>query len=163
MINNPLDIVLIVIIAAGAIRCAFKGFIAEIMSFAALILGVVAAVFFSKMGAELIDSYVGISDWNQIIAFLIIFILTYLIMKLLEGILHRILDKIHLERLDRVLGFFLGLIEGGIVVMLVVYVMQVQPLFDLQPLLEKSTVAQFVLEIIPIVVPASTEGMGVDV
>ena len=160
---NPLDIVLIVIIAAGAIRCAFKGFVAEFMSFASLILGVVAAVFFSKAGAVLIDKYVGFSDWNQIIAFLVIFILVYLLVKLLEGILHRILDKIHLDRLDRVLGFFLGLVEGGLAVMLIVYVMRVQPIFDLQPLLEKSVIARFVLEIIPVVIPAQLEGAEVDV
>ena len=154
---NPLDIVLIVIIAAGGIRCAFKGFIAEIMSFAALILGVVAAVFFSKMGAGLIDRYVGFSNWNQIIAFLIIFILAYLIVKLLEGILHRIFDKIHLDRLDRVLGFFLGLFEGGVAVMLIVYIMEVQPIFDLRALLESSFMSRFVLEIIPIVVPPQPE------
>jgi membrane protein required for colicin V production len=158
---NPLDIVLIVLIAAGAIRCAFKGFVAEIMSFAALILGIVAAVFFSKAGALLIDRYVGFSNWNQIIAFLVIFILVYLFMKLVEGILHRILDKIHLERLDRVLGFFLGLVEGGLAVTLVVYIMRVQPIFDLQALLDKSVIARFVLEIIPVVVPAQLESVDV--
>ena len=61
---NPLDIVFIVLIAAGALRCAFKGFISEVMSFAALILGIVTAVFFSKAGAGLIDTYVGFSNWN---------------------------------------------------------------------------------------------------
>jgi len=160
---NPLDIVLIVIIAGGAIRCAFKGFIAEIMSFAALILGLVAAVFFSKMGAQLIDTYVGFSNWNQIIAFLIIFLLVYLLVKLLERILHRIFDKINLERLDRVLGFFLGLIEGGLAVTLIVYLMRVQPIFDLHSVLDGSAIARFILEIIPVVVPPSAEGVRVDV
>ena len=160
---NPLDIVFIVLIAAGAIRCAFKGFVAEVMSFAALILGIVAAVFFSNAGAALIDTYVGFSNWNQIIAFLVIFVLAYLLIKLLEGILHRVLDKIHLEKLDRVLGFFLGLAEGGLAVVLLVYLMQVQPIFDLQALLENSTVARFVLEIIPTTAPAQAEGSAVDV
>jgi len=157
---NPLDIVFIVLIAAGAIRCAFKGFISEVMSFAALILGVAAAVFFSKAGATLIDRYVGVSNWNQIIAFLVIFILAYLIVKLLEGILHRIFEKIHLEKLDRVLGFFLGFAEGSLAVFLLVYLMQVQPIFNLQELLENSAIARFVLEIIPATAPAAQEGGG---
>ncbi len=153
---NPLDIVFIVLIAAGAIRCAFKGFISEVMSFAALILGIVAAVFFSKAGAGLIDTYVGFSNWNQIIAFLAIFLVVYLVVKLIEGILHRLLDKIHLERLDRVLGFFLGFVEGALVVVLLVYLMRVQPIFDLQSLLDSSGIARFVLDIIP--VAANSEG-----
>lgn len=159
---SPLDIVFIVLIAAGAIRCAFRGFISEVMSFAALILGVAAAVFFSKAGASLIDRYVGVSNWNQIIAFLVIFILAYLIVKLLEGILHRIFDRIHLEKLDRVLGFFLGLAEGCLAVFLLVYIMQVQPIFNLQELLENSAISRFVLEIIPATAPAAQDG-GVDV
>ena len=155
---NPLDIVFIVLIAAGAIRCAFRGFISEVMSFAALILGIVAGVFFSKAGAGLIDTYIGFSNWNQIIAFLAIFLTVYLVIKLIEGILHRLFDKINLERLDRVLGFFLGLVEGGIAVVLLVYVMKIQPIFDLQPVLEKSVIAGFVLDIVPIAVPARGEG-----
>lgn len=163
MLTSPLDIVLMVLIGAAAIRCAFKGFISEFMSFAALILGIVAAVFFSSAGAVLIDTYVGFSNWNQIIAFLIIFIVVYLLVKLFEGLLHRIFEKIHLDRLDRVLGFFLGLVEGGLAVMLLVYLMRVQPIFDLQPLLEESVIARFVLEIIPVVVPPQLEAARVDV
>jgi membrane protein required for colicin V production len=160
---NPLDVIFVVLIAAAAIRCAFRGFIAEVMSFAALILGIVAAVFFSKAGASLIDTYICFSNWNQIIAFLVIFVIVYLILKLLEGVLQRVLEKIHLDKLDRVLGFFLGLVEGGLVVVLLVYLMRVQPIFDLQELLDKSTIADFALEIIPIFVPAQAEGATVDV
>lgn len=156
---NPLDIVFIVLIAAGAIRCAFKGFISEIMSFAALILGIVAAVFFSKAGAGLIDTYIGFSNWNQIIAFLVIFLIVYLVVKLIEGILHRLFDRINLERLDRVLGFFLGLVEGGIAVVLLVYIMRVQPIFDLEQVLDNSFIARFVLDIIPVAAPADVQVM----
>ncbi len=159
---SPLDIVFIVLIAAGVIRCAVKGFVAEVMSFVALILGVAAAVFFSKAGAKLIDTYVGFSNWNQIIAFLVIFILAYLLVKLIEGILHRVFDKIHLEKLDHVLGFFLGLVEGGLAVVLLVYLMRVQPIFDLEALLDNSTIARFILDIIPVASPVKGGG-AVDV
>jgi membrane protein required for colicin V production len=94
---------------------------------------------------------------------LVIFVIVYLLVKLLEGILHRVLDKIHLEKLDRVLGFFLGLAEGGLAVVLLVYLMHVQPIFDLQALLDNSTIARFVLEIIPATAPAQAAGGTVDV
>jgi hypothetical protein len=55
------------------------------------------------------------------------------------------------------------LVEGGLVVVLLVYLMRVQPIFDLQELLDKSTIADFALEIIPIFVPAQAEGATVDV
>ena len=77
--------------------------------------------------------------------------------------MHRIFDRIHLEKLDRTLGFFLGIIEGGIVVVLVVYLLRVQPLFDLTQLLEDSFVADLVLEIVPIFVPAASDSSAAGV
>ena len=156
---NPLDIVFIVIIAAGAIRVAIRGFIAEIMSVAALILGVAAAVFFSKAGALLIDTYIGFSRWNQIVAFLVIFLAVYLIIKLIENVLHKVLEKIQLDRLDRALGLFLGLIEGGLAVIFLVYLLTVQPLFELGTFLEKSSIARFIIEFLPVAVPALQEAV----
>lgn len=155
---NPLDIVFIVIIAAAAIRCAFRGFIAEIMSMAALILGIAAAVFFSKAGAVLIDTYVGFSRWNQIVAFLVIFLAIYLVIKLIENVLHRVFEKIELDRLDRALGFFLGLVEGGLAVVLLVYLGTVQPIFDIGSFLEKSSIASFIMDFLPVAVPSLQNG-----
>ena len=156
---SPLDIVFIVILAGAAIRCTFRGFISEVLSMAALILGVLGAIFFSKAGATLIDGYIGVSRWNQIIAFLVIFVLVYLVIKLIEHLLRRILERINLEKLDRTLGFFLGLFEGILVVVLAVYLMKVQPIFDLDLLLEKSWIAGLVLEVLPIAAPALTESI----
>lgn len=153
---NALDIFCFAVLVVAAIRCAFRGLIKEIMSMAAIIMGILAAVFFSKAGAVLIDNYIGYSNWNQIVAFLAIFVIAYLIVKLLEGLLHRIFERIHLEKLDRTLGFFLGIIEGGIVVVLVIYLLRVQPLLDLTQLLEDSFVADLVLDIVPIFVPSAS-------
>jgi membrane protein required for colicin V production len=151
---SVLDIICIAVLALAAIRCAFRGFVTEIMSMAALILGIVAAVFFSKAGAVLIDSYIGYSNWNQIVAFLVLFIVVYLVVKLVERLLHNILDRIRLERLDHAMGFFLGLLEGAIIVVLLVYLIRVQPVFDASAALDSSFFARMVLEIVPIFVPA---------
>lgn len=120
---------------------------------ASIIIGVVAAVFFSKAGAVVVDGLIGISRWSQIVAFLSIFLLVYLAIRLLEGLLQRVLEKIHLERLDRALGLVLGFAEGAIVVVLAIYLIRVQPLFDPGSILDDSVVAQFVLEIVPIFAP----------
>ncbi len=151
---NVLDIVAIVIIAVAAIRCTFRGFIAEAFSMAAIIVGGLAAVFFSKAGALLIESYFGYSVWNQIIAFLIIFLIVYLVIKLLQGIILRIFEKIHLERLDKALGFFLGIVEGVLVVVIIVYVLVVQPVFEVDDILADSFVARTIIGIVPMAPPA---------
>ncbi len=150
---NVIDIVSIVIIVIAAIRCTFRGFIAEAFSMAAIIVGGLAAVFFSKAGALLIESYFGYSVWNQIIAFLVIFLVVYLVVKLLQGIILRILEKIHLQRLDKALGLFLGIVEGLFVVVIIVYVLEVQPLFDVETLLSESFLARTIIDLVPIVTP----------
>ena len=146
---HPLDVVFLVLVAVAAIRCTFRGFITEVLSMAAILLGIAGAVVFSKYGATLIDEYVGYSSWNQVVAFLIIFLLVYLIVKLVEKMLHRILEKIHLDRLDRALGFFLGLAEGALAVILIVHLLQIQPVIDLGETLDKSVVSRFVLDLVP--------------
>ncbi len=150
---NALDIACAVVIVLAAARCAFRGFIREVMSMAALILSIAGAVFFSKAGAVALDNYVGYSKWNQIVAFLVIFLVVYLAVKLLEGVLHRVFERIRLERLDRALGFFLGLGEGALLVVLIVYLLKVQPIIDVSTLLDGSFVAGVVLEVVPILAP----------
>lgn len=158
MAVNPLDIVFGVVLLVAGVRCALKGFIAEAMSMAALILGVAAAVFFSKPGATLIAAYFGQSNWNQVIAFLILFLVVYLIVKILQRILQGLFERIHLDQLDRALGLFLGLAEGVLLVVLVVYVLQVQPLIDLSKLIRGSFIASTVLKYLPLLVPGLQQG-----
>lgn len=150
-----LDIICIAIIVIAAIRCTFRGFITEVMSMAALILGIVVAIFFSKAGAVLVDTYIGYSRWNQIVAFLILFVVVYLVVKLIERMLHSLLERIRLERLDRALGLFLGIVEGCVVVFLIVYLLRVQPIFDATVVLEESFIADLVLDVVPIFAPGS--------
>jgi len=128
---------------------------------ASIIVGVVAAVFFSRAGAVVVDGLIGTSNWSQIVAFLSIFLLVYLAIRLLEGLLQRVLEKIHLERLDRALGLVLGFVEGAIVVVLAIYLVRVQPLFDPGSMLGDSLVAQIVLEIVPIFAPDGAGATGV--
>lgn len=153
---NVLDFICIAVIAVAAIRCAFRGFITEILSMAAVILGIVGAIFFSRAGAVLIENYLGETAWNQIIAFLAIFVLVYLVVKLVERALHSILERIRLERLDRTLGLLLGVVEGAIVVSLIVYLLRVQPVFDVDALLDGSYFAGLVLELVPIFAPEAS-------
>ena len=80
----PIDVVFGVVILIAAVRCAFRGFVTEIMSVAAIIGGVGGAVIFSSVGAAVLVQYFGPSPWNQVIAFLVIFIAVYFIIKLLE-------------------------------------------------------------------------------
>lgn len=146
----PLDVILLALTALAAIRCALRGFIAEVMSMAAVIGGIVAAIFLSRPLAGYIGQHYGVSPWNPVIAFLAVFICCYLVVKILERVMYRIIDDISLDKLDRALGFFLGIAEGILVAVIIVLVLKVQPFFNTDGILAPSRAAQIILKLVPV-------------
>ncbi len=144
-----LDIVFLVIVAILAFRAAFRGFVKELLGTAAFFLGIIGAVLFSGLAAALLDQYMGPSVWSQVIAFLVLFLLIYLVVKLFESALNRLIEKIHLDRLDHALGFFLGIVEGVLAVFVLILLVQIQPFFDPEPILADSIFARILLPFLP--------------
>jgi len=144
-----IDIIFIIIIVIAAIRCAFRGFVTEILSVAAIILGILGAVFLSGLAAGYIDEYFGLAKWSNIVAFLILFLVIYIVVKGIERGLDRFLEKVQLEKLDKSLGLFLGIFEGLLIVGLVIFIMLIQPLFDVQNVLNESWFAGVFFSIFP--------------
>ena len=148
-----LDIVFIIIILLALIRGAMRGFVTEVLSMAAIIVGIAMAVLFSSPLSALFAELLGESFWNQIIAFLTLFLVTYILIKIIEGLIHRGVEKLRLGKLDRVLGFLLGALEGLLVVSIVLVVLNIQPFFEVTSLLNRSFFAKLLL---PFLVPATT-------
>lgn len=149
---NHFDIVLSLIILILMVRGAFKGFVAEVLSFAALILGIAAAIIFGGLLSSLITDIFGESIWSPVIAFLGIFIIVYLIVKLLEGVIHKGIEKLNLYKLDKVMGFLLGLIEGILIVSCIVFIVSIQPFVNVGDMVENSLFARIIL---PILIPTA--------
>lgn len=146
---SGLDIVFIVLVIFAALRAGIRGFVHEFLSMAAVILGITAAVVFSGVAAFLLEPYFGAGPWAQVIAFLGLFLLTYIVVKLLENALNRFIEHIRLESLDRALGFFLGIAEGLLLVFILVLLLQLQPLFDARQMLAESRIAGFFVPLLP--------------
>ena len=128
---NPLDIICLLILIIFVIRGIIRGFVVEFSSVAAIFLGILIAVLFSGLVATLLDQFMKPSFWNQVIAFLGLFILTYLLVKLFEAGLKNLVERAKLENLDKALGFFLGLTEGLLLIFILLFILHVQPLFPL--------------------------------
>jgi membrane protein required for colicin V production len=144
-----IDIVFALLVIIAAVRGAFRGFVTEVGSMAALILGFASAIVFYKPVALLLDNQFGHSMWNQLIAFLILFLLAYLLVKLVQRMLQNIIERLNLDRLDSALGFFLGLAEGLIVVGVVLFLINWQPFFDPKSLLGSSFFARMLFPVLP--------------
>lgn len=146
---SGLDIVFLVVLVFAALRSGIRGFVREFMSVAALVAGIGVAVVFSGLAAVYLEPWTGDGAWSQVIAFLGLFLIVYVVVKLFESALNRLVEKINLESLDRALGFFLGLIEGVLLIFFLIIIMQVQPVFDATPVLAESIIAQFLLPLLP--------------
>ena len=146
-----IDIVFAIIIVILAIRAAIRGFVKELMGTAALLLGIVIAVIFSGTVSQLIERFMGETVWSQVIAFLALFLVVYLVVKIFEGALNRLIERIHLSQLDHALGLFLGIVEGLVVVFVLLMLIQIQPFFDQETLLAGSLFARILLPFLPFV------------
>ena len=142
-----IDIVFIVIIIIFALHCCVKGFISEVMSLAAAILGILSAIFFFRRGALYVrDTFMpDISVLPEIIAFVVIFLAVFAAVKILEIMLKTIIEGIHLGTPDRVLGLFFGFAEGIIIVCLLLFLISIQPFVDSARILEGSFFAELLL------------------
>ena len=82
-------------------------------------------------------------------AFLSLFLVVYIVVKLFEKALNRLVERIQLEGLDRALGFFLGIVEGAFVVFVIVWIVRLQSVVDVGDLLERSVIARLLLPLLP--------------
>jgi membrane protein required for colicin V production len=144
---SVLDIIFAVLILLLTLRCFFKGLITEVMSMASLVLGLLVAFLFHKPAAAYVaerwlpDSRI-LAD---IIATAALFIIVFVAIKLLERIIQDIIQAVDLGGLDRFLGLIFGFVEGVLLVTLIVWLISIQPIFDPEPLLESSVIAQILL------------------
>lgn len=153
------DIVSLIILFILAIRATFRGFLTEVMSMASVIVGITIAVIFTRPVSLLLQDYIGNSFWNMIIAFLGLFLISYIIIKIFESSLNTLIEKIQLEKLDQSLGFFLGLIEGFLLIVILVFALQAQQFFDVSDLFTNSYASSIAEKIIPIGTKLIEEGM----
>lgn len=147
----PIDVVFISLGLILIVRCALRGFIEEFMSMAAIILGLFTGVLFYKNGAVYIRDQFSINFLTELIAFVALFLIAFILIKILEYILRDIVDRINLGTVDHIFGVFLGFVEALIVIMLFIFVLQVQPLFNPDTVLESSFFAKYLIPCINVI------------
>lgn len=149
MTLNPLDVAFTLLLVLVTLRAGFRGFVREFMAVAAIVLGIGAATLFSAVVTVWIDQILGVSIWNHVIAYLGLFLIVYLIVKLAEGALNVLIERIHLDGLDHALGLFFGCVEALLVIFLLILIMQVQPFFSFTEILSTSLYTELLNPLIP--------------
>lgn len=145
---NALDLVFLVVILLFALRCYFRGFVEELLSMAAIILGVFLAIVFYRPAGEFLARHLALDSFTEVLGFAVVFLLVFLVIKILQGVLRSVIENINLETLDRGLGFLLGASEGLLLVSILLILMRMQPVFDVAGLLEGSFLGRTLLPIL---------------
>jgi membrane protein required for colicin V production len=150
MVFSIIDIAFVGLIGLFMIRCYLRGFVSELLSVAAIVLGLLASLFLYKNGADLLRKYFlqDMQTLPEIVAFVVLFVIVFIIVKLLEKMLVDIIDQVSLTNADSYIGIIFGLAEGIVVVSLILFLLRVQPLFDPASLLSDSFFAKLLLPFI---------------
>ena len=149
---SVIDIIFLALIALLMIRCYLKGIVSELLSMSAVVLGVLAAVFFYKNAALYLKEnyWSGLSNpIPEILAFIALFTAVFFIVKILETLLKGIVKGVNLGGADKFLGLIFGFAEGIAVVGLILFFMQlIRPIYDTSLLLSDSFIAKMLLPLI---------------
>ncbi|MCL2765764.1 MAG: CvpA family protein [Treponema sp.] len=147
---SVIDIIFTGLIGLFMIRCYLKGFVSELLSMAAIILGLLASLFFYKNGGEFLREqfWPGIKIIPEIAAFAALFIIVFIVVKLLEKMLVDIIDNISLSNANKYIGLAFGFAEGVVVVSLILFLLKIQPIFDPGSILNDSFFARILLPFI---------------
>lgn len=135
---GALDIFLILVLLIFAIRGANRGFIKEVFSIFALILGFFLGIKYSGKLSAYFDFKNDSNVMVLILSFLIILVTVFLIAKLIEFIVKGVLNALNLKDLDKILGFVIGLFEGLLLIYALFMLLDLQPFVKLHSFLDKS-------------------------
>lgn len=133
---NYLDLVFGGLIIVGALRGLVKGFIVEIASLLALILGVYGAIRFSGFMAEWLVNYVSWkASYIDLAAFGLTFTLIIIAVSMLGKFFTKLAKIIMLNWLNRVLGLVFGALKMAVVSgVLLIIVARANAIFGFIPL-----------------------------
>lgn len=113
---NIVDLILIILLGAAAIRGFVKGFFVEFATVAAIVLGVVCAMMFS---AYLQHWLTGLVSWRpatiKAASFFIIFISVLIVVHLIANALEQFVRAIALGILSRIGGAIFGVIKSAFI------------------------------------------------
>ena len=133
-----IDWIFSLIILVFAISGVVKGFIDNVFGKLAFIAGILLGYLFYKDLALVLLKDVKVAVVANVIAFLLVFTVTFLAIKIVQMIVAKVFEWSILNSLDSSLGFFFGIVEGGAVICLIIFILTAQPFFSVQQLFDGS-------------------------
>jgi membrane protein required for colicin V production len=159
---NWIDTIIVVILILSAVMGFINGFVKELASLAALILGIWGAIKFSTFTAgKLYDYFDMTGQYVGLIAFIITFGLIVVIIHFVGIIADRIVDAVSLGFVNRLLGIGFGLLKS--VLIMSVFFVLLNVIDSKRPFLPKEKIEESIFfnpisDIAPAIFPVIGEG-----
>ncbi len=123
---NFLDIIIIIPLIWAAYSGYKKGFIIELASLAALILGIYAAINFSYLIGDLLSDNINLQEkYINIIAFIITFIIVVFVVYLIGKLIEKFVNVLMLGFVNRIAGLFFGIIKAAFILSVLFYIINI--------------------------------------
>lgn len=123
MTISLLDIILLVPLLLFAWNGYKKGFIVELASLAALVLGLYIAFFFSDFAAEMLNDLFDMDQkYVAVFAFLITFIVVIFLVLTIGKIVQKFIDILLLGFLNKFAGAVFGFLKGALLLSILIFV-----------------------------------------
>ncbi|HLP73544.1 MAG TPA: CvpA family protein [Bacteroidales bacterium] len=159
---NWIDAAIIIVLVISMITGFINGFIKELASLAALILGIWGAIRFSSFtAAKLYDYFDMTGQYVGIIAFIITFLIIVVCIHFIGILADKIITSISLGFVNRILGVAFGLLKSILIMSVIFVVLNVidskRPFLPHETI-EKSTFYNPISDIAPALFPIIGEG-----
>jgi membrane protein required for colicin V production len=159
---NWIDFIIIILLVFGLARGFINGFIKELASLLALILGIWGAIKFSTFTAGRLYDYFDMTGrYVGIIAFMITFIIIVIIIHFLGMLIDKFADNLSLGFLNSLLGLFFGVFKTALilsVVFVVLNAIDAKHHFLPKEKIENSRLYNPIADIAPAIFPIIGEG-----
>ncbi len=117
---NTIDLVFAILLLWSAYRGYTKGFIIQLATLAALLLGILGAVMFSDITSSLIIKKFDISgQYLPIISFAVTFVVIVIAVHLFARMLNKLIDAIALGIVNRLLGVLFSVLKIAFIVSII--------------------------------------------
>jgi membrane protein required for colicin V production len=159
---NYVDLIIIVLLVFGLARGFINGFIKELASLLALILGIWGAIKLSAFTAERLYDYFNMTgQYVGIIAFLITFVIIVIIIHFIGLLVDKFVEKISLGVLNSLLGLVFGLFKTALILSVIFTVLNAidaKHHFLPKKQIENSRLYNPIADIAPAIFPVIGEG-----
>jgi membrane protein required for colicin V production len=159
---NYIDIIIIIILALAMVRGFINGFVKEVASLAALILGIWGAIRFSSFTAAKLYDYFDLTGrYVGIVSFLITFAIIAIIIHFIGMLVDKLLEAVALGFVNRLVGIAFGFFKA--VILLSIAFVVLNAIDARRPFLPKARIEQSMLynpisDIAPAIFPIIGEG-----